>query len=203
MVSIRPCQIGDLMSMQNANLTCLPENYQMKYYLYHFLTWPQTSFVAEDDKGNVVGYVLAKIDENEPKRGHITSLAVLRSQRKLGIATKLMKQAEVALLEVYDADCVSLHVRKSNRAAFSLYHEVLKFKIDEIEKEYYGDKEDAYSMVLYLKPEVEEEKEREKQLEKINKAAKESIEAAKRSNEEPKPVSNVIHGKKKNVKKIE
>ncbi|KAN0015455.1 hypothetical protein ACTFIU_008186 [Dictyostelium citrinum] len=203
MVSIRPCQIGDLMSMQNANLTCLPENYQMKYYLYHFLTWPQTSFVAEDDKGNVVGYVLAKIDENEPKRGHITSLAVLRSQRKLGIATKLMKQAEVALLEVYDADSVSLHVRKSNRAAFSLYHEVLKFKIDEIEKEYYGDKEDAYSMVLYLKPEVEEEKEREKQLEKINKAAKESIEAAKRANEQPKPVSNVIHGKKKNVKKIE
>jgi len=155
MVSIRPCQIGDLMSMQNANLTCLPENYQMKYYLYHFLTWPQLSFVAEDDKENVVGYVLAKIDENDIKRGHITSLAVLRSHRKLGIATKLMKQAETALLEVFDADCVSLHVRKSNRAAFSLYHEILKFKIEEIEKEYYGDKEDAYSMILHLKPEKE------------------------------------------------
>ncbi|KAF2070171.1 hypothetical protein CYY_008513 [Polysphondylium violaceum] len=153
MVSIRPCQIDDLMSMQNANLTCLPENYQMKYYLYHFLTWPQLSFVAEDDKENVVGYVLAKIDENDVKRGHITSLAVLRSHRKLGIATKLMKQAETALLEVFDADCVSLHVRKSNRAAFSLYHEILKFKIEEIEKEYYGDKEDAYSMILHLKPE--------------------------------------------------
>eukprot|EP01133_Synstelium_polycarpum_P009004 gene9004-10562_t len=155
MVSIRNCQVGDLLAMQNTNLTCLPENYQMKYYLYHFLTWPQLSFIAEDDCGKLVGYVLAKIDESNPKKGHITSLAVLRSQRKLGIATKLMKQAQVALLEVYDAEVVSLHVRKSNRAAFTLYHEILKFNIQEIEKQYYGDKEDAYSMVLYLKPEAE------------------------------------------------
>eukprot|EP01132_Coremiostelium_polycephalum_P003767 gene3767-4691_t len=153
MVSIRQCQVGDLLAMQNANLTCLPENYQMKYYLYHFLTWPQLSFVAEDEKGHLVGYVLVKLDEENPKKGHITSLAVLRSHRKLGIATKLMKQAQKALVDVYDAECVTLHVRKSNRAAFSLYHEILQFKIQEIEKEYYGDLEDAYSMILHLKPE--------------------------------------------------
>jgi ribosomal protein S18 acetylase RimI-like enzyme len=46
--------------MQNANLMCLPENYQLKYYVYHLLTWPQLSYVAED-RGKIVGYVLAKM----------------------------------------------------------------------------------------------------------------------------------------------
>ncbi|EGC34185.1 hypothetical protein DICPUDRAFT_153633 [Dictyostelium purpureum] len=213
MVSIRPCQVSDLMSMQNANLTCLPENYQMKYYLYHFLTWPQLSFVAEDDKGNVVGYVLSKIDEQDSKRGHITSLAVLRSHRKLGIATKLMTQAEVALLEVFDADCVSLHVRKSNRAAFSLYHDILKFKIDEIEKQYYGDKEDAYSMIKFLKEESEKnhEKNKQKNKDKDNKS-NETENDKKKTEEKPStstttkteqpsaPTSKPAGGKKKGKK---
>lgn len=29
--------------------------------MYHLLTWPQISFVAEDEKGRIVGYVLAKM----------------------------------------------------------------------------------------------------------------------------------------------
>ena len=31
--------------MQHCNLLCLPENYQMKYYFYHGLSWPQVSAV--------------------------------------------------------------------------------------------------------------------------------------------------------------
>ena len=51
-------QTNDLMNMQHCNLLCLPENYQMKYYMYHGLSWPQLSFVAEDHRGEIVGYVL-------------------------------------------------------------------------------------------------------------------------------------------------
>jgi hypothetical protein len=51
----------DLMNMQHCNLLCLPENYQMKYYMYHDLSWPQLSYVAEDESGKIVGYVLAKM----------------------------------------------------------------------------------------------------------------------------------------------
>ena len=51
------------MNMQHCNLLCLPENYQMKYYMYHGLSWPQLSFVAEDNSGQIVGYVLAKMEE--------------------------------------------------------------------------------------------------------------------------------------------
>lgn len=136
------------MNMQHCNLLCLPENYQMKYYFYHGLTWPQLSYVAEDDRGHVVGYVLAKMEETEMENqhGHITSLAVKRSYRRLGLAQKLMNQASRAMVECFDAKYVSLHVRKSNRAALNLYTTSLGFKILEIEPKYYADGEDAYSM---------------------------------------------------------
>lgn len=29
--------------------------------LYHLMTWPQLSFVAEDPRGRIVGYILAKM----------------------------------------------------------------------------------------------------------------------------------------------
>lgn len=50
-LSIRQATVDDLLQMQATNLWCLPENYQMKYYLYHVLSWPQLLFVAEDYKG--------------------------------------------------------------------------------------------------------------------------------------------------------
>eukprot|EP01101_Sappina_pedata_P006258 TRINITY_DN3073_c0_g1_i1.p1 TRINITY_DN3073_c0_g1~~TRINITY_DN3073_c0_g1_i1.p1 ORF type:complete len:166 (-),score=74.56 TRINITY_DN3073_c0_g1_i1:120-548(-) len=140
--------------MQNTNLNCLPENYQMKYYMYHLLTWPQLSFVAEDPKGRVVGYVLAKMDDDAEKEpnGHVTSISVLRSHRKLGIATKLMRQSEKAMVDVYNAKYMSLHVRRSNRAAFGLYSQTLGFEIKEIDAKYYADGEDAYAMKKPLQP---------------------------------------------------
>ena len=60
-VSIRRAESDDLLAMQAANLHCLPENYQMKYYMYHALSWPQLLYVAEDADGKIVGYVLAKM----------------------------------------------------------------------------------------------------------------------------------------------
>ena len=95
MVNVRLAKPDDLMNMQHCNLLCLPENYQMKYYFYHGLSWPQLSYVAEDEKGKIVGYVLAKMEEDPDDsvpHGHITSLAVKRSHRRLGLAQKLMDQ---------------------------------------------------------------------------------------------------------------
>ena len=63
MVGIRRSTLEDLIQMQQTNLMCLPENYQLKYYLYHGLSWPSLLHVAETDAGRIVGYVLAKIDE--------------------------------------------------------------------------------------------------------------------------------------------
>lgn len=157
MVSIRNATVDDLFQMQHCNLSCLPENYQMKYYFYHCLSWPQLLYVAEDRKKKIVGYVLAKMEEDAPEiHGHITSLAVLRTHRKMGLAAKLMTAAQESMRETFKAEYVSLHVRKSNRAAFSLYTQSLNFEIHDIEAKYYADSEDAYDMRKYLKKKPQE-----------------------------------------------
>ena len=108
----------DVPEMQRINCICLPENYHRESYWMHILRWPSIVHVAEarvrsscsssaadgkeDDGWNVVAYVLAKMqddDGNEQDRqalapdadhkGHITSLAVMRSHRRLGIAKRL------------------------------------------------------------------------------------------------------------------
>ncbi|CAF1032931.1 unnamed protein product [Brachionus calyciflorus] len=164
---IRNAKQEDLMNMQHCNLLCLPENYQMKYYMYHGLSWPHVSYVAEDDNGNIIGYVLAKMedDNNDDKvpHGHITSLAVKRSYRRLGIAQKLMEQASRAMVENFNAQYVSLHVRVSNRAALHLYQNTLKFQINDIEAKYYADGEDAFAMRRDLKSLLEKYGNAEKQ----------------------------------------
>ncbi|CAH6883203.1 N-alpha-acetyltransferase 11 [Phodopus roborovskii] len=147
-MNIRNAQPHDLMNMQHCNLLCLPENYQMKYYFYHGLSWPQLSYIAEDEGGKMVGYVLAKMEEDpdDVPHGHITSLAVKRSHRRLGLAQKLMDQSSRAMIENFGAKYVSLHVRKSNRAALHLYSNTLNFQVSEVEPKYYADGEDAYAM---------------------------------------------------------
>ncbi|PWA92716.1 acyl-CoA N-acyltransferases (NAT) superfamily protein [Artemisia annua] len=84
MVCIRKATVDDLLSMQACNLFCLPENYQMKYYFYHILSWPHLLYVAEDYGGKIVGYVLAKMDEESTTEchGHITSLAEQKAKLK-------------------------------------------------------------------------------------------------------------------------
>jgi ribosomal protein S18 acetylase RimI-like enzyme len=83
------------------------------------MTWPSLSYVAEDHKGRIVGYILAKmcvvryslvatqhidviqrdedISEGEEPHGHVTSISVLRSYRRLGLAKKLMIQSRMHL----------------------------------------------------------------------------------------------------------
>ncbi|KAJ4986206.1 n-acetyltransferase complex ard1 subunit [Stagonosporopsis vannaccii] len=173
-MDIRLLRPSDIPHVQLANITNLPENYFCKYYLYHAMSWPQLSYVAVDvsrppkspyDPPKIVGYVLAKMEE-EPAdgipHGHITSLSVMRTHRRLGLAEKLMRQSQRAMAETFSAQYVSLHVRKSNTAALHLYRETLGFSVEKVEARYYADGEDAYSMKMDLskieRDEIEEER---------------------------------------------
>ncbi|EHK99686.1 putative N-alpha-acetyltransferase 10 [Glarea lozoyensis 74030] len=61
-----------------------------------------------------------------------------------------MRQSQRAMVETFNAQYVSLHVRVSNNAALRLYRDTLGFKNEKIEAKYYADGEDAYSMKLDL-----------------------------------------------------
>lgn len=107
-MDIRVLAAADIPHVQSTNITNLPENYFLKYYLYHALSWPQLSYVAVDtsrpkrtpyDPPKIVGYVLAKMEEeptNNVQHGHITSLSVMRTHRRLGLAEKLMRQSRMS-----------------------------------------------------------------------------------------------------------
>lgn len=69
-----------------------------------------------------------------------------------------MRRSQCEMQEVFDAEYVSLHVRESNRAAFHLYKETLQYEINDVEKEYYADGEDAYDMRCYFKRKEETSK---------------------------------------------
>lgn len=59
----------------------------------------------------------------------------------------MFRQVGVGLLaQVFDAEYVSLHVRRSNRAALHLYKQTLGYEVNDIEAKYYADNEDAYDM---------------------------------------------------------
>merc|ERR1712000_115382 len=121
-MDIRILTNADLPLIQHANLENLPENYFLKYYLYHSLSWPQLSFVA--------------VDVSRPKKGPYDYPKIV------GYV--------LAMVETYQAKYVSLHVRVSNVAARHLYENTLGFTNEKVESKYYADKEDAFSMRLNL-----------------------------------------------------
>jgi len=106
----------------------------------------------------IVAYVLGKVemrpfvDYSDPvscrdgveRLGHVTSLAVQKEFRRLGLAKSLMNQLHHHLQHHGIASC-RLHVRTSNLAACRLYQDD-GYQIDQIIKSYYQDGEDAYSM---------------------------------------------------------
>merc|ERR1712066_840046 len=88
-----------------------------------------------------------------------------------------MGQASMAVMEeTWEAEHVSLHVRYTNRAAFTLYSQTLGFEIHDIEKGYYADKEDAYDMRKMLTEGIRKQEERKKSGKKKDKDAPKVVE---------------------------
>lgn len=73
----------------------------------------------------------------------------------------LMKRSQQEMADIFNAEYVSLHVRKSNRAAFHLYTKTLKYEVHDIEKGYYANGEDAYDMRCYFRREKSDTSEKE------------------------------------------
>lgn len=66
-------------------------------------------------------------NEEDKSIGDITSVAVQRNYRRLGIANRLMRQVEKKMMTVYNIKKCRLNVRETNYAARHLY-DTLGFK---------------------------------------------------------------------------
>lgn len=79
----------------------LSEPYSIYVYRYFLYQWGDLCFLAMDDKDEMVGVVVSKLEPHRsgPLRGYIAMLAVREEYRGRGIATKLVRMAIDAMIE--------------------------------------------------------------------------------------------------------
>ncbi|RZC82183.1 hypothetical protein C5167_044969 [Papaver somniferum] len=152
MADIRQATMFDIPAIQALEFQCFPEEDPWDYFLYeeYIFFWPRLVYVAEvaedHNTGSIVGFVVAQTEgQGIETQGYIANLGVLPTHRKLGIAEKLMNAAHNALVQEYECDYVSLHVRTTNQAAINLYTEKLGYNYESVIN-YYEDGGDAYVM---------------------------------------------------------
>ncbi len=141
--------LADLVRIERGSFG--PEAYSVTTFLAHVLRDRKGIFVAQDDDGRVVGYVLVRLGLRwlGVRRGGITSIAVGPSYRRRGFGRALMAAALDHLKE-NGVDEADLEVNVSNRAAQSLYQS-FRFVQSRILPEYYGPNADGLRMVLNLR----------------------------------------------------
>ncbi|CEJ56532.1 Putative N-acetyltransferase [Penicillium brasilianum] len=129
----------------------LSEPYSIYVYRYFLYQWGDLCFLAMDDKDEMVGVVVSKLEPHRggPLRGYIAMLAVREEYRGRGIATKLVRMAIDAMTE-RNADEIVLETEITNTAAMKLY-ERLGFLRSKRLHRYYLNGNSAYRLVLYLR----------------------------------------------------
>lgn len=153
---IRLATENDITSVMSINYTTLPENYPRIFFEDLFKNWGKSFFVAESPSGEVVGYVMCRVEWKPgffkkllTKSGHIVSIAVLAQHRGKGLGYGLMALAMRSLYYEYGCSETYLEVRVSNTPAIELYKK-LGYREVKREKAYYLDGEDAYVMARPL-----------------------------------------------------
>ena len=152
---IRCCEIGDLASVVDINMTTLPEHYS-DYFFESILRELPEAFIVAEQHNKIMGYIMCKIEFGFSnfrklgfvKKGHVVSVAVLEEHRGKGVGKALMLEGINGVLS-RKSDEIYLEVRISNKSAIKMY-ENLGFQIKSRLRTYYRDGEDAYLMALEL-----------------------------------------------------
>lgn len=139
-----------------SNLNPLTETYGITFYLHYLTTWPEYFQVMESPAGDIVGYIMGKIEGHGTNwHGHVTALSVAPEYRRLNLAARLMKGLET-ISEKKDAYFVDLFVRVSNKVAVDMYKRLGYTVYRRVIEYYSGDPdEDAFDMRKALPRDIE------------------------------------------------
>ncbi|BDA45507.1 Uncharacterized protein ML0378 [Coccomyxa sp. Obi] len=98
--------------------------------------------VHRSARQNILGYAFVTVNKLVL---HVVKVAVDVAHRRIGIASRLIKEA----LRVARRSCATLHVDPRNEAAMKLYHS-LGFELDGILDDYYSPGCPAHKLLLTL-----------------------------------------------------
>ncbi len=111
-----------------------------------FLHFEGTSFVADDDEGELAGFVIGFLSQTDPEEAYIHFIGVSPARRGEGIGRTLYERffAEAREQGRSLVRCVTSPANEDSIA----FHEALGFEVDRVAEDYDGPGEDR---VLLLK----------------------------------------------------
>jgi ribosomal-protein-alanine N-acetyltransferase len=131
----------DLLEIANMTNTILGEEYKLSMFTNVHEAWPD-GFLLAESMGSNIGAIISII--NEPEIARILILVVDKSNRRRGIANKLLN-AFIQRATLRGITRLTLEVRMSNKEAIQFYLKN-RFKIISTISAYYKDGEGAYVM---------------------------------------------------------
>lgn len=146
MVIVRKATILDISNLVKINSETLPIVYSEMDYLAIMLTKNNIAMIAEDN-GDTVGFIVGRVEDKN--RWHIMMLAVSEKYRRRGIATNLINSSIALIRKKVKINKVSLFTKTSNDSGIKFYESYGMHK-ERIEKDYYGENDDAYFMAKML-----------------------------------------------------
>ena len=135
---IRQVEAGDLTGVYAIEKECFHDPYPIEF-LEHLIKTENSRFYVATQAGRIVGYAVATASGRE---GHVVSVAVDPSHRRMGMGAGLLASVTCKLVEA-GVDRIHLEVRKGNRSAIFFYERMGFQRFSEI-KRYYPDGEDAW-----------------------------------------------------------
>ncbi|MHA1242851.1 MAG: GNAT family N-acetyltransferase [Promethearchaeota archaeon] len=141
-IVVRRCTLEDLEGVIEVNEQELPEDYPYFFYKSILDNYPESFLVACNSNEKTPAMSSLKLKNN----GHLVSIAVLKTYRRLGIASTLLSHS-MKKIKKYKVDEFVLEVRVSNFEATNLYKR-FNYQTHSIKEKYYRDGENAYYMVL-------------------------------------------------------
>lgn len=113
-----------------------------------FLHFEGTSFVAEDDEGKLVAFLIGFLSQTDPEEAYIHFVGVAPAQRGSGIGRELYDRffAVVAKEGRTRVRCVTSPVNEGSVA----FHESLGFVAERVAEDYDGPGEDRVLLVKQL-----------------------------------------------------
>jgi len=144
---ILDAQPGHLDALEAVERECFSIPWTRQQLLSAFPDEQHEFLVAEDVRGNVLGYVgmLAVLDE-----GYISNVAVRGAYRRMGVGDALIREL-LSRSEKRALSFVTLEVRESNTAAQGLYEKHGFSKVGRRKRYYVLPSEDAVLMTKELK----------------------------------------------------